>query len=92
MDPISLQAHELRLRDLEAKVMSVQLDMATMKHELKANTEMTAKIEKNTEDLVGIFKAGNSFKKFMVWTSTIIGAVGVVYLFLKEAASHLAGK
>ena len=92
MDSVSLSSQEFRIKDLENKVMTLQLEIHSMKHQLEVTEGMIVEIKNNTQDLVNIFKAGNSVKKVVVYSSTIIGAIGVIYLFLKHSITHFLDK
>lgn len=91
MDPVitTLQAHETRLQQLEARMNTMQVDMIEVKRDLKSNTEMTAKIDKNTEDLVNMFKGGKTFGNFAKWFAGVLAGLGAIYLFFKEVVHHL---
>lgn len=68
-------AHE-RIDIIEQKMEAHRLEHVDFRRELHENTRSTKAIEKNTEELVYLFKGAKAARTFLLWTSPIVAAIG----------------
>lgn len=67
-----------RLRNVEAAVNAMQVEQASLKAAIAANTEVTNAVKADTAEVVQLLKGGKVFGKVVAWTAGLgAGAVAV---------------
>lgn len=59
---------------LEARVAALESRVTAMEPELRVNTQITASIKDDTQELIGLFKASKWIVKIVTWVSGIAAA------------------
>lgn len=67
--------------------MSNEVTLAVLKTEVDALRVEVGELTKSTSDLVAAWNAASTFIKFVKLLSTIIAAVGAIWLFVKNGWS-----
>lgn len=76
------RAHE-RIDDIEKRMEAHRLEHVDFRRELHENTKATKAIEKNTEELVSLFKGAKAVRTFLLWASPIVAAIGAGWAFFQ---------
>ena len=82
------RAHK-RINDLTGKFLAHLEQHHVFEAELKRNTEITEKIEKNTADIVVIIKGAKGLRGFIVWATPVVTTIIAVWAYIK--ATHMGG-
>ena len=90
---VKFHAIEVRVGMIEEQYGALREQYGTLRVALEANTAITEKVSKNTDDIVAFFEAGRgTFKVLKVvgvmakWLTTVAAAMALLWLMIKTSA------
>ena len=72
-----------RIDALEGKISQHSDDLHRIDQMLEKNTDLTAQIERNTHEIVALFKGARAVRSLVIWWAPIAAAIAATVAWIK---------